>query len=54
MMRSRLDSQLLDLKKELIVMGSLCENAIARSAKALLEKMESRHAELTALLASLQ
>lgn len=49
MMRSRLDSQLLDLKKELIVMGSLCENAIARSAKALLENQKELAQEVPAL-----
>lgn len=36
-MRSRFDEQLETLHHELIAMGSLCEAAIARSAKALLE-----------------
>ena len=36
-MRLRFDEQLEELKKELIFMGSLCENAIAASAKALTE-----------------
>ena len=36
-MRSRFDEQLEKLHHELIAMGSLCEAAIARSAKALLE-----------------
>lgn len=48
-MQSRLDSQLLDLKKELIMMGSLCENAIARSAKALLENRKELAEEVPAL-----
>ena len=36
-MRSRFDEQLAELDHELIAMGSLCEAAIAQSAKALLE-----------------
>lgn len=36
-MRSRFDEQLEQLNKELITMGALCENAIAKSAKALIE-----------------
>ena len=36
-MRSKFDQQLIKLNKEMITMGSLCENAIAMSAKALLE-----------------
>lgn len=36
-MRSRFDEQLERLNKELITMGALCENAIAKSAKALIE-----------------
>ena len=36
-MRSRFDEQLETLNRELITMGSLCENAIAASAKALLD-----------------
>lgn len=36
-MRSRFDEQLALLNKELISMGSLCENAIAMSVKALLD-----------------
>ena len=37
MMRARFDQQLETLNKELITMGALCENAIAMSAKALIE-----------------
>ena len=37
MMRSRFDEQLSELNSELIKMGSLCENVIAMSAKALLD-----------------
>lgn len=36
-MRNKFDQQLLQLNKSMITMGSLCENAIAQSAKALLE-----------------
>ena len=36
-MRSRFDEQLSELNSELIKMGSLCENVIAMSAKALLD-----------------
>lgn len=36
-MRGKFDQQLFQLNKELITMGSLCESAIAMSAKALLE-----------------
>lgn len=36
-MRLKFEEQLKELKKELILMGSLCENAIALSAKALME-----------------
>ena len=36
-MRSKFDDQLALLNRELIQMGALCENAIALSAKALLE-----------------
>lgn len=36
-MRHRFDMELQNLNKELIAMGALCENAIALSAKALLE-----------------
>ncbi len=36
-MRSRFDEQLAELNSELIKMGALCENAIAMSAKALLD-----------------
>lgn len=36
-MRSRFDEQLLVLNRELITMGALCENAIANSAKALVD-----------------
>lgn len=36
-MRSRFDEQLEQLNKEMITMGALCENAIARSAKALVD-----------------
>ena len=36
-MRSRFDEQLHELNNELIKMGALCENAIAMSAKALLD-----------------
>ena len=36
-MRNRFDAQLESLNREMITMGSLCENAIAVSAKALLE-----------------
>ena len=36
-MRSGFDKQLTELNREMISMGSLCENAIAMSAKALLD-----------------
>ena len=36
-MRSGFDKQLIELNREMISMGSLCENAIAMSAKALLD-----------------
>ena len=36
-MRSKFDQQLLQLNREMITMGSLCETAIAASAKALME-----------------
>lgn len=36
-MRSKFDEQLMSLNRELITMGSLCETAIATSAKALLQ-----------------
>ncbi len=38
MMRSKFDEQLSTLNRELITMGALCENAIAKSAKALAER----------------
>ena len=38
MMRSKFDEQLSTLNRELITMGALCENAIAKSAKALTER----------------
>lgn len=38
MMRSKFDEQLDTLNRELITMGALCENAIAKSAKALTER----------------
>ena len=50
-MRSKFDEQLQVLHKELITMGSLCENAIALSSKALTEgnvKIAERVPELTA------
>lgn len=37
-MRSKFDEQLSTLNRELITMGALCENAIAKSAKALAER----------------
>ena len=37
-MRSKFDEQLDTLNRELITMGALCENAIAKSAKALTER----------------
>ena len=36
-MRSKFDEQLLQLNRELVSMGALCETAIGASAKALLE-----------------
>ena len=48
-MRQQFDQQLTELKKELIVMGSLCESAIARSAKALLEGQRELTKEVPAL-----
>ena len=41
-MRSGFDKQLTELNREMISMGSLCENAIAMSAKALLHGGSAR------------
>lgn len=48
-MRLRFDQQLEELKKELILMGSLCENAIALCAKALMEGNLTLAGEVPAL-----
>ena len=48
-MRLQFDEQLVELKKELILMGSLCENAIALSTQALLEGREELTKEVPAL-----
>lgn len=48
-MRLRFDQQLEELKKELILMGSLCESAIALCAKALMEGNLTLAGEVPAL-----
>ncbi len=53
MMRSRFDEQLDTLNRELITMGALCENAIARSAKALTEQDVSLARTVTELAAQI-
>ncbi len=46
-MRSKFDSQLLQLKKELTYLGALCETAIAKAAKALQSTNGDRIAEMS-------
>ena len=48
-MRLKFDEQLDELKKELILMGGLCENAIALSAKAMAEGNRTLAEEVPAL-----
>ena len=45
----KFDEQLLELKKELILMGSLCENAIDLAVKSLVEHQEELAREVPAL-----
>ncbi len=45
-MRSRFDSQLLHLKKELTYLGALCETAIAKAAKALQNASSENFSEM--------
>ena len=48
-MRTRFEEQLSELSRELILMGSLCENAIALSARALMEDNVQLAREVPAL-----
>lgn len=52
-MRSKFDEQLDSLHKELIAMGSLCENAIATSAKAMTDRDISLAAKVPELAAEI-
>ena len=48
-MRLRFDEQLTELKKEMILLGSLCENAIALAVKSLVEHQEELTGEVPGL-----
>ena len=48
-MRLRFDEQLTELKKEMILLGSLCENAIALATRSLVEHQTELTAEVPGL-----